>query len=191
MELDLEADLVAELAAEADQQGFDSPEAYARWLLAHRDAVLNPPEDQLLGHLERLEIEVDRMRAMIESDRSQGDRDRTSGQAWFDTAAGVQSSPQADKANETSFQFGAGDATTDETGEEGVNEFAYSSDLEPPDKVTETASPAEASAQTEATSGELADDGADDDEIADAIADVDLAEEDQDDVAGDGAESDT
>ncbi|WP_158855528.1 hypothetical protein [Halorhabdus sp. CUG00001] len=205
MELDLDGDLAGDLTAEATERGFDSPEAYARWLLEHREAVLRPPGEQLASRIDALESEIERLRGAIEATGSLEDvsieaeewidesRDQT---AWDDDTetaeaggfefAGdtetesdgpdtpAESSPpsETEAGSATSLDSQDEQPTPDTLEDTGVSEFAYSDDLEPPSESGDE--PAEAD-----DAGEKAEGGADDDEIADAIADIDLAEEDK------------
>jgi hypothetical protein len=196
MEIDPDEELRQALSTEADERGFDDVEAYVRWILRHREAVLNPPGDRLAGRIERVESEVKRLRKAIESGESpsvaesgespsaaeSGDplssgESEPGGTAWFDESRG-EPTESSGEASDADFEFGGTESTAD-SGDDEVSEFAYSSDLEPPGEESTTESTEEsASVETEAAEEEP-EDGADDDEIADAIADIDLAEEDR------------
>ncbi|WP_181685923.1 hypothetical protein [Halorhabdus salina] len=209
MEIDLDGDLAGDLEAEAEERGFDSLEAYVRWLLEHREAVLRPPGDRLASRIDALEDEIEHLRGAIEAagtpdaasikaedwideSRDQTDWDddtetATGGGFEFSGGTGTESD-ELDAPAESPTTSG-GDSvdesdhaasldpqdeqsTSDELEESGISEFAYSDDLEPPPESDDE--PAEAD-----DTSEEPEDGADDDEIADAIADIDLAEEDE------------
>jgi hypothetical protein len=209
MEIDLDGDLAEELAAEAEERGFESPAAYARWVLQHREAVLDPPGEQLASRIDGLEDEIERLRGAIEaagspeaaSVEAEGwideSRDQT---AWDDDtetdegggfdfsggtdadSASLETPAESATTSESDLATESGSAASpdspdeqpepDELDESGVSEFAYSNDLEPPPETDDE--PVEAG-----DASEEPEDGADDDEIADAIADIDLADEDE------------
>lgn len=178
MEIELDPDLAEALAAEADERGFDGTEAYARWLLEHREGVVQPPGERLQARLDRVEDELQRLRRTLEDgfeteitvESGTDVTDGPSGGVWFD--------------ERTSEDSDAGDAIDDvgreeqlDEGEENgdVSEFAYSDDLEPPADVDEHVE-------------EELEDAADDDEIAEALANVELEDEEDENEDSDGAE---
>ena len=167
MEIDLDSGTIDALAAEADERGFESPEAYVRWLLEHRESILRPPGEQLAARLERVEGELERLRRTLEDgfeteitveSGAGGVPDAGSEGEWFDerrtSGEGTESGP-----DDESFDVPEEDA--------GVSEFAYSADLEPPAE----------DAGTETSVEEEPENAADDDEIAEALADVELEDE--------------
>ncbi|ERJ06113.1 hypothetical protein HLRTI_001876 [Halorhabdus tiamatea SARL4B] len=183
MDLDLDPDLAETLAEEADERGFKSAEAYARWLLEHRQAVLQPPGERVEARLDQLAGRVESLAAALTDEAL--DQPRTSATSsdpsdWFDASRESHAwNPDQDETTladeDTSqtepegFAFVGEDdvGTEDDEVEASASAFAYSDDLEPPGETADE-SP-EPPAEPE--------DGADDDEIADAIADVDIEEE--------------
>ncbi|MFB6200610.1 MAG: hypothetical protein ABEI98_01220 [Halorhabdus sp.] len=172
MEIDLDPDLAEELAREANERGFDGPDAYAQWVLAHRQSVIQPPDERLQARLDRVESELERLRRTItegfeteitvESGPDVGDSPAAG--AWFDE--GGADAPDAD----------GDDDVAESADTAGVSEFAYSGDLEPPaEDIDQETQPVE----------EAPEDAADDDEIAQALADVEL-EDDHPEQADDG-----
>lgn len=182
MDLDLDPDLRESLSAETDARGFATTEAYVRWLLEHRQAVLQPPGERVEARVERLAGRVESLtRALAAEGLEQPRTSATSSEPadWFDASresdawdADGDEATGADEATaqaETAgFAFVGEDADADDEAAESVSEFAYSDDLEPPGETADE-SPEPASEP---------EDGADDDEIADAIADIDIDEED-------------
>ena len=181
MDLDLDPDLRESLSAEADARGFATTEAYVRWLLEHRQAVLQPPGERVEARLERLANRVESLtRHLSEAglDRPQTGATSSEPADWFDASresdtwdADEEAATGADEATaQAGFAFVGEDTEADDEADESVSEFAYSDDLEPPGDAPEE--PTESASEP--------DDGADDDEIADAIADVDIEAEDED-----------
>lgn len=210
MEIDLDGELAADLAAEAEERGFDTSEAYVQWLLEHREAVLTQPGERLASRVESLQGEIERLRAAIESDRPAFDAEHGAGSDQT-----VQAERDAeDETGGGGFEFGEAESA-DADVESDATEFPYSSSLEPPAEPSDqsgqsaasgdegvtlsgtseesdsptaedvTGPETEASGPADAAAAESAesDEGADDDEIADAIADIDLPEGEQPDNA--------
>ncbi|WEL16594.1 hypothetical protein SVXHr_0413 [Halorhabdus sp. SVX81] len=207
MDLDLDPDLGESLSAEAEQRGFATTEAYVHWLLEHRQSVLQPPGERIEARLEQLEGRIESLTLALEDAGVEQSSVATSSEpaAWFDASRetdtwddtssgaaadtatgtpGAEPTPQEpdadapdDAADQTGFAFGD-EADAEAATDESVSEFAYSDDLEPPGE--STAEAPEPTSEPE--------DGADDDEIADAIADIDIDEEEATDTESAEAE---
>ncbi|WP_135663827.1 hypothetical protein [Halorhabdus rudnickae] len=203
MEIDLDPETVDSLAEEAAERGFESPEAYARWLLEHRQSILRPPGEQLESRLQRVEGELERMRRTLEDgfaseitveSGTNGLSDTTEEGEWFDegrTAGDESSQASADEFGETSaedspVEFGETSAEDSpaEFGETPAEDPADESDDAADGSVSEFAysdqlePPADEPA-AEASVEEEPEDAADDDEIAEALAEVELEDEEQ------------
>jgi len=203
MDLDLDPTVAESLSAEAERRGFETTEAYVRWLLEHRQSVLQPPGERIEARLEQLEGRIESLTLALQEGNLEHSPPSTPSSepsdwidasretdTWDDTGTGVvdaeptagstgavptpeesdanadASVPEDAAGDEGGFAFG-GEADEEATTEDSVSEFAYSDDLEPPDGGDEA---------TDAPATEP-EDGADDDEIADAIADIDIDEE--------------
>ncbi|WP_136689238.1 hypothetical protein [Halorhabdus amylolytica] len=186
MEIDLDPETVDALAAEADERGFESPEAYASWLLEHRESILRPPGEQLAARLERVEGQLQRLRRTLEDgfateitveSGAGGLPDASAEGEWFDENRA--SGEGGKQASADEFGEGSADDIEDSAPADSVSEFAYSDSLEPPAEDAPPEPPIE---------GESAD-AADDDEIAEALAEVELEDENED-VADDTSEDD-
>jgi len=203
MDLDLDPTVAESLSAEAERRGFETTEAYVRWLLEHRQSVLQPPGDRIEARLEQLEGRIESLTLALQEGNLEHSPPSTPSSepsdwidasletdTWDDTGTDVAGTeretdatgtaptarepdanadadvPEDAAGDEGGFAFG--DQADDEaTTDDSVSEFAYSDDLEPPDGGDEA---------TDAPASEP-EDGADDDEIADAIADIDIDEE--------------
>ena len=173
MELDLDPATIDALAAEADERGFESPEAYAGWLLEHRESILRPPGEQLQARLERVEGQLERLRHTLEDGVAteitveSGPSDRSEPQSeteWFDEGRSADETTSA-----VSGEFDDEPAEDTATTDAGVSEFAYSDELDPPPEDDAGESPVEDDPEA----------AADDDEIAEALADIELEDEEQ------------
>jgi len=199
MDLDLDPDLVDSLSAEADARGFATTEAYVRWLLEHREAVLQPPGERVEARLEQLTGRIDSLtQALADTGLDQSRVAPTSSEPsdWFDASretdtwdddrsgvAGVETATGATGTDPTARETET--AVTDDTSgdEDGGFAFVGADDAE---EATESVSefaysddlepPAESTDESPEPEP-IPEDGADDDEIADAIADIDIDEE--------------
>jgi len=185
MELDLDPETVDSLAEEADERGFESPAAYVEWLLEHRESILRPPGERLQARIEDVEDELARLRRSFEEgvateitveSGTGGTVESDAEGAWFDE--GRSSGTDQDKTSEFSE---ANPEESDEPDEGGVSEFAYSTDLEPPAEDTSGEDTRATETEAEPVEDDPAD-AADDDEIAEALAEVDLDDEDRPDA---------